>query len=219
MANERRTIFGHAVCARALSLALGGVLLAVACGCTSTSTVTYQRPIPPKPKKAQPAPPDAKADAVVLTLGAAPRDTNGNGYPDLIHATTHLFDRRYAPPLYEPGVFVFELFPPGESSNAHVQPLHQWFFDDEASRQALARSGFGVCYRFRLSLLDDGGTDQLDVPMADIVCHFESTIDESDLVTSEVNTIQIGRRVLVPQLIWEEEGEAAPSPTRLDAWP
>lgn len=190
-------------------------------GCQTSRTIVYQRPLPPKPRKAQPPPPDAKTNAVVLTLGAAPRDTNGNGYPDMIHATTHLFDRRYAPPLHEDGSFVFELYAPGESATG--EPLHSWLYEGDDVLIARGLSGFGFCYRFRLSLLDSGGTDQLGVSMADMVCRFVPAEADASTVNSEATTLQMGR-VLVPQLTWREQRSPEPDPAaagtaRLEVWP
>ncbi len=72
-----------------------GLGLVISVGCTSSrSAAAYTRPLPPKPRPLQAAPPDARANALVVNVSAAPRDTNGNGYPDLIHATAHLFDAK-----------------------------------------------------------------------------------------------------------------------------
>ncbi len=193
--------------------------LAAAClvalmGCEQSRTVVFYRPLPPKPRPLKPAPPDARANALVLNVSAAPLDTNGNGYPDLVHATAHLFDRRYPPAIYQDGEFVFAMFAPGDMSRRGVEPIREWRITDlEGAR---GRSAFGGCYRFRLSLLDDGGTDELNVPMADIVCVFQPADGGEPTWSGEVATIQVGQRVLVPQIKWRERGDSA---TDAGAWP
>jgi hypothetical protein len=146
----------------------------------------------------------------VLNVSAAPLDTNGNGYPDLIHATAHLFDTRYPPAIKEDGTFVFLLWASGEVGLPDVDPLHEWRIEGEALELAHARSAFGECYRFRLSLLD-GGTDRLPIGMADIQCWFEPADGRSATYAGEVASIRIGRRVLVPQLRWEESARRSGS--------
>jgi hypothetical protein len=190
-----------------------GLGLVISAGCTSSrSTAAHSRPLPPKPRALRPAPPDARADALVLNVSAAPLDTNGNGYPDLIHATAHLFDTRYPPAIKENGTFVFLLYASGQVGNPDVDPIHEWRIEGEGLEQAHARSAFGDCYRFRLSLLD-GGTDQLPINMADIQCWFEPADGRNPTYAGGVTSIRIGRRVLVPQLRWEESADSAHRPS------
>ncbi|MHC4093330.1 MAG: hypothetical protein ACYSVY_24180 [Planctomycetota bacterium] len=172
-------------------------------GCKTSKRTGSHRPLPPKPRPIQPAPPDARTDALVLNVSAAPRDTNGNGYPDLIHATAHLFDRRYAPAIREDGAFVFLLFAPGDAARPDAEPIRSWRYEGEALKKASWQSAFGDCYVFRLNLLD-AGTDVLDISMADVLCLFEPADGRPPTYAGQVATIQIGRRVLVPQLRWKE---------------
>lgn len=188
--------------ARATLLALA-VALSAAAGCETTRTVGYYKPIPPKPRPLEPAPADARADALVLNISTSPVDTNGNGYPDLIYATAHLFDTRYAPAIQEDGAFDFRLYAPGDAARPDAEPMRHWRFDAEATKRSAGRSAFGPCYRFGLSLLD-GGSDVLPVPMADVVCRFEPAGGGEPTYAGEVATIQIGQRVLVPTYRWEE---------------
>ena len=187
--------------------ALWGLVLCgfIAPACTeSRMTTSYYRPMPPKPRPLQPAPPDARANALVLNVSATPLDTNGNGYPDLIHASAHLFDTRYAPAIPEQGAFIFQMYPSGHAGQPDVKPIRQWRVADEALQQALHRSAFGACYSFRLSLLDDG-SDRLEIPMADIVCYFVPDDGGKPTHAGDVYTVAIGRRVLVPPLMWHEQ--------------
>lgn len=196
-----------------ITLSLCTVLLP---GCHTTKLTGYYRPLPPKPRPLQPAPPDARADALVLNVSAAPRDTDGNGFPDLIDATAHLFDRRYPPAIYQDGAFIFAMFAPGDVSRPGAEPLHEWRIADEQFQRARGRSAFGQCYRFRLSMLDNGGTDELPLPVADIVCVFEPADHGEPTWSGEVATIQIGQRVRVPRFHWQEDRDPA---TDLGAWP
>ena len=188
----------------------GGLGLVILAGCTSSRSASARtRPLPPKPRPIQPAPPDARADALVLNVSAAPLDTNGNGYPDLIYATAHLFDTRYPPAINEDGAFMFHLYPSGQASQPEVVVLREWRIEGEKLEKARARSAFGECYRFRLSLFDGGGTDRLPISMADIQCWFEPADGRAATYAGQVTSIRIGRRILVPQLEWEESLETA----------
>lgn len=198
------------------ALAVVAIVIGVG-GCQSNEkTANYYRPLPPKPRPLQPAPPDARANAMVLNVSAAPMDTNGNGYPDLIHATAHLFDRRYPPAIFEDGAFTFAMFAPGEVSRAGSEPIHEWLIADEKLQEARGRSAFGDCYRFRLSLLDNDGTDRIDVPMADLICVFEPADGSEPTWSGEVATVQVGQRVRVPQMRWRQVDDPA---TKGGIWP
>lgn len=174
---------------------------------------SYYRPMPPKPRPLPQVPADATADALVLAVSAAPLDTNGNGYPDLIHASAHLFDTRYAPAIPEEGEFVFQMFAPGEAGRPDRAPIREWRIHEKEAEQALHQSAFGAVYRFRLSMLDEG-TDVLDIPMADVVARFEPADGGRPTYAGEVATIQIGQRVVVPRLIWREQSQG-----QVEAWP
>jgi hypothetical protein len=197
------------LCGIAVAAGLGLVWMA---GCTTTrSNAGYYRPLPPEPRPIQPAPPDARVNALVLNVSATPLDTNGNGYPDLIYATAHLFDTRYPPAIREDGSFVFVLYAAGEAGEPGANALREWRIEGDGVMQASSRSAFGDCYYFRLSLLD-GGTDRLPINMADILCRFEPTDGREPTYSGEVTSIRIGRRILVPQLRWEESSEASRRP-------
>ncbi len=182
----------------ALKSSAAALVLVLAC-CTQTQEVTssYSRPSPPKPRPAPAVPAGARADAIVLNVEASPVDTDGNGCPDLIRAAVHLFDTRYAPPIHEDGAIVFVLYPAGAVGRPGVQPLREWRFAGERLAEARGLSRFGACYRFQLSLLDEG-TDAMEVSMADLACRFEPSDGRAPARAGGVATIQIGRRVLMP---------------------
>ena len=182
--------FALSACA-ALAIGLAG-------GVSELKAATDYRPLPPKPRPMKPAPPDARANAMVLNVSASPLDTNGNGYPDLIHATAHLFDRRYPPALYEKGGFIFAMFAPGDVSRPGAEPIHEWRIVDERFEAARGRSAFGECYRFRLSLLENNGTDKLDLAMADLICLFEPADGGEPTWSGEAAKVQNCQRVRIP---------------------
>ena len=186
-----------------------GVL--VMTGCQETRVGSLNRRLPPKPRPLPAVPVDARANALVLNLSAAPLDTNGNGYPDLIHATAHLFDRRYPPAFHEEGTFVFSLYAPGEVGHEGAEPLHEWRIAGDQLQQSVARSAFGACYQFRLSLLE-GGTDVLSIPWGDMVCRFDPAAGGAPIYAGQVTSIQIGRRVVIPAFRWREQTEPAAEP-------
>ncbi len=180
-------------------------------GCVSNEkAATYHRPLPPKPRPLKPAPPDARVNAVVLNVSPVPVDTNGNGFPDLILATAHLFDRRYPPAIYEKGGFTLALFAPGDVARAGAEPIHEWRIEDKRLEDGRDRSMFGQCYRFRLSLLENDGTDRLDRALADLICVFEPADGSEPTWSGEVNTIQVGQRVRIHGMQWRETQDPAP---------
>ncbi len=193
------------VCSVGLALGLG---VLSAAGCQETRTTSgFRRPMPPKPRPLPRVPPDARADALVLNIAAAPLDTNRNGYADLILASAHLFDRRYPAAMHEDGAFVFLLYGGGDAARPGSQPIHQWRIEEEALRRSYTRSAFGAGYRFRLSLLE-GGTDALPIATADVVCRFEPADGRPAVYPSEISSIQMGLRSRPRQSFeWREEVE------------
>lgn len=187
------------------------LLLQLAAGCQET-LITHRTPplAPMSPARQRPAPADAVANALVLSVHPGLIDTNGNGYPDEFLATAYLIDRRYPPPLREDGAFVFELFTVGDAGRPGLEPIHRWRIEGEALKLCYARAGAGVCYQFRPSLLD-GGTDELSMSYADLRCRFEPADGRPPVYAGEVATLQVGRRVLVPQERWQEIADPAPA--------
>ena len=127
-------------CSVGLALGLG------AAGCQETRTASgFRRPMPPKPRPLPRVPADARANALVLNVSAAPMDTNGNGYADLILASAHLFDRRYPPAMHEDGAFVFLLYGGGDVARPGSRPIHEWRIEGELLRQSYVRVGSTRC--------------------------------------------------------------------------
>jgi hypothetical protein len=170
----------------------------------------YGRPLPPRTRPLRPAPPGARADALLLSVTPTPDDTNGNGYPDLIFATVHLFDRRYPPSIAEDGAIVFRLYAAGTVGTPGAGPIRTWRYEGGSLRAVRQNAPIGVCHMFRPSLLEGGGTDVLPIASADLVCCFEPADGRPVLYAGETGTIQVGRRVIVPQARWRELSEPQP---------
>ncbi len=173
--------------------------LAALVSCQETRITGYQRPLRPTLRRPEVVPADARVDALVLNVSLTPIDTNANGYPDLLEATAYLFDTRYGPTIREQGAFVFLLYAPGEAGRSDSKPIRRWRIDGEKVLRSRTRSAIGVCYRFRPSLLD-GGTDTLPFTTADLVCYFEPADGRDPIYAGHVSPIQVGRRVLLPQM-------------------
>lgn len=174
----------------ALGLGLAGVLLA---GCQTTSTTQYSsvRPLPAKPRPAKPVPAGATANAMAVMIMDRPQDTNGNGYPDVIAVSAYLFSLPHNAPMFEDGVFVFQLYRHGEVSTPDAEPIAEWrLATDQIAR---GRTLYGPTHMARLSLLEDGGVDQLPLMAASLTARFEPADGRQAVDPGNVYSIQIGR--------------------------
>ena len=115
--------------------------------------------------------------------------------------------------MREDGTFVFLLFVSGEVGRANAQPIRQWRIEGAELQRAQARSAFGESYQFKLSLLADG-TDTLPIAAADIVCRFEPADGRDPVYAGQISSIQLGRRVLVPQPTWRHQTQPPAAPVR-----
>ena len=188
------------------ALAVGVLVLMSGCQETVQSGGFGERPLPPDPRPASDIPVGARPDALVMNMSPTALDTNGNGYPDQMHATVHMFDRRFAPPMHAEGTVIFRLFAGGESSRADARPLREWTITGEALARTRSRSQFGACYQFRLSLLDQGRSDEFPHGYGDILAVFEPADGGPEVRSGETSTVQLGRR-----------GDMTTSARRLDA--
>lgn len=164
-------------------------------GCGRDVKVTHtggSGPMPPKPRPVEPAPAGAKANAVVLQVAPKPRDTNGNGYPDLIEVAAYLFAKPHPTPIYEDGVFVFTLYIAGQSDRPGAIPICEWRIGGEQLESAkVGQTLYGLTYAINLSLLTTSG-DTFPLMPADLICRFEPADGREPVVRREVHTIQIG---------------------------
>lgn len=113
------------------------------------------------------APAKPNPTRIVVTSYMA-RDTDSNGFPDLIPLRVHLFEAEGGWPLAVtvPGTFRFELATPGDAGRA--KPLAVWEIDPAKSPGMLGQDQIGPCYMIELSLLNGGRTDRLTVESVDL---------------------------------------------------
>jgi hypothetical protein len=161
-------------------------------GCqTTVEQYSNARPLPPMPNAAPPVPAGAKANSMAfLLLGARPRDSDGNGRPDLILVEAYLFSEPFPTPLYESGTFIFDLYAPGQSSIPDAKPARTWRFDPQQVLASHGRSLAGVSHRFSLSLLENGG-DAMPFRAADLTATFEPADGGPAVRAIGVRTVQL----------------------------
>lgn len=110
---------------------------------------------------------DLEPVQIQLTLGL-PSDSDGNGYPDTVHAMAYLFpDSRYSDqPVSDTGTFYFEMH------NASGQLAAQWVFPPEIVEQAERRMPAGPAYSMYVRLAE--GADRMPPSAMDIRVQFLS---------------------------------------------
>ncbi len=124
---------------------VGAVLFLLLSGCV-TEPSPRERSVPPPPA-------DARATSVQI-FAAAPRDTDTNGFGDMIAVTVYLFDeQRYPLPIALPGRMRFDLRDPGGAT------LASWSFDETQTAQAAQPLAPGPGYRFDLSIIERARDD------------------------------------------------------------
>lgn len=167
------------------------ILVAFLVGCQTERITSDGRPLPPTPRAAPSAPSNAQANRMMFMVGAKPRDTNGNGYPDQIEATVALFASPHPTAIHQEGVFEFALFTRGHAGEG--APIAQWRVEGDMLERARARTQYGPCYQFQLSLLDAGG-DVYPLTAADLRCTFIPADGSPPVRSDGVRSIQIGKR-------------------------
>ncbi|MFM7051405.1 MAG: hypothetical protein ACKOYN_04620 [Planctomycetota bacterium] len=157
-----------------------GVAAAIAataalCACETTVTTADGTPPAPKPTAPTAAPAGAMPNAIAITFAPKPADTNGNLLPDSLQVTAYLFSRPHPTPIFHDGEFHFAIFRAGEAGSAErpgAEPLRAWTMSREGVRFARSMALAGPCHEFTLSLLANGGTDDLPVESVDLVSWF-----------------------------------------------
>jgi hypothetical protein len=119
-----------------------------------------------KPAIAGVTPPEKVKPSRLVVTSYLPRDTDSNGYPDLIPIRVHLFEAEGGWPLavWVPGTYRFELTPPGGTAK---DVLASWEIDPEAAGR-LGRDQIGLCAMLELSLLEGGRTDRHNAETVDL---------------------------------------------------
>lgn len=113
-----------------------------------------QRPELPKP------PSDLRVTQVMVAVGM-PEDTDRNQYLDTYPVTVYLFDDRFPLPVHAEADFSFEMIFRNAAGEVIDRRRPRWTFPAEEANNRVARREPGLCFEFRLSLLDHGG-DRID---------------------------------------------------------
>ena len=151
----------------------------VVCYCIAceTTTTTSDGTAPAvKPTQGPTTPAGTIPNAIAITFAPKPADTNGNLLPDTLHVTSYLFARPHPAPFFAEGSFHFSIYRMGTSGTPQLpalDPLRAWVFDAAAVNAARSVALVGPFFEFELSLLDDGGSDNLSVDSVDLVSWFE----------------------------------------------
>jgi hypothetical protein len=148
--------------------------VALLCGCESLMGPTEPSP-PQRRPTSRPEPRIVPlryaqhADQMAIMVGAHPRDTDGDGYPDLIDVTAMLMEGRSGDPVFVAGRFEFEFEPLDESVK---RPWRVWIFTEQQSAAAAGPTVFDLPgYMFSLDLRTNGG-DRMPATAANLTGRF-----------------------------------------------
>ena len=95
-------------------------------GCSAAPQSHRAVEIPmPDPVPAPKTPADAPVNRMTLLVSPSSDDTDGNGFPDVIHVTSSLFSFPHPAPVAAEGTFVFELHAVGQDTYRR-EPLAVW---------------------------------------------------------------------------------------------
>ena len=110
-----------------------------------------------------------RADRLVVMVGSHPRDTDADGYPDMLDVTAMLFEGRQGDPVLVDGSFEFELEPLDDSVQ---RPWRVWRIDEAAVAAGAGPTLFDLPgYAFALDLRKNGG-DQMPPIAANLTGRF-----------------------------------------------
>lgn len=148
----------------ALGCALMGLASTQLAGCIEEGA----RTVPTMTGKSPPSEP--RIARLLLTL-QYPRDTNDNGYPDSMTTMVRLFEEEpgWPLPMAVPGTFKIDMI------DSQKVLITSWTFDEKAAEAAAWKDAAGVYYRFELSLLTGGRTDQMKTESVDVRATFTPT--------------------------------------------
>jgi hypothetical protein len=131
---------------------LGAVAAFLTGGCVTEGG--RQRPELPTP------PSDLRVTQVMVAVGM-PEDTDRNQYLDTYPVTVYLFDDRFPLPVHAEADFSFEMIFRTDKGEVIDRRRPRWSFSAVEANNRVARREPGLCFEFRLSLLDHGG-DRID---------------------------------------------------------
>ena len=156
---------------------IGRVLLCGVMGLVGCeSMMGPAKPEPPKPKptfrpkpKTVPLRRAESADRLVIMVGANPRDTDADGYPDLLDVTAMLFEGRSSDPVLVNGAFEFELEPLNEDV---PRPWRIWTINEATVAAAEGPTLFDLPgYSLTLDVRENGG-DRMPPTAANLTGRF-----------------------------------------------
>lgn len=145
MALSNHTTCFLGLCAGFLALAM------VACESSPASRRSVQIPLP-EPVPAPQVPVGATANRMTLLVSPSTEDSDGNGFPDIVHVTSSLFSHPHPTPMQAQGTFVFELHAIGQSQQMNGEPLAVWRRGPQQNAEVQTMALYGRCYPFSLSL-------------------------------------------------------------------
>lgn len=178
--------------ARATAIVLAAALAA----CETTVTTSDGGPPAMKPREIEPPPKGARPNALAVTFAPKPIDTDGNLLPDTLQVTAYLFARPHKSPVFADGSMSFAIFRPGEAGTPDrpgAEPLRTWRFDSDLVRALRSQALVGPCHEISLSLLADGGRDQLPVESVDLVAWFEPADGSERIWLRGVRSVQYAK--------------------------
>ena len=135
-------------------------------------------------------------DEVVLGIDDCrfrdPEDSDGNGYPDRVHAMCAVFVPGRAVAVPADGAFVLTLWKQGEINREGSEPIAEWRFEADELAVHESRNLIGVVYQFTLDTLPDRD-DRTGPVFADIRARFEPAYGETVYTSDQVRPVRLGR--------------------------
>lgn len=187
MALSNHTTCFLGLCAGFLALAM------VACESSPASRRSVQIPLP-EPVPAPQVPVGATANRMTLLVSPSTEDSDGNGFPDIVHVTSSLFSHPHPTPMQAQGTFVFELHAIGQSQQMNGEPLAVWRRGPQQNAEVQTMALYGRCYPFSLSLLEVFKSDQMPQIPLTMMGYYEPA-DGSQIVrcSPELRSVHLGR--------------------------
>ncbi|MEM7227864.1 MAG: hypothetical protein AAF432_03525 [Planctomycetota bacterium] len=174
---------------RTLSLV---VCASIVTGCVTESVTSDGRPMPAKPRRIEAPPSTAVVAKLAFLIGAKPKDSNGNGFPDLFETTVMLFTADEKP-LHRDGAFHFTLTQAGMMDDPETTPLHEWTMSSEEAEAYRRTTLMGPVYEIPLSLAS-APIERVPMMAADMIVEFRPSDGGPSVRCNGVRTIQFGRR-------------------------
>lgn len=175
-----------------------GAALALLAACETTVETSDGRRMPPPPHASPQTPTAAPINAMALVFGPKPLDTNGNMRPDTIQIEAYLFSRPYPSPMHREGTFEFDIYRVGGLGRPGEKPLRTWTISAERLAGMRGKSMIGPSYSIGLSLLEDGGTDQIGEQSVDLIAYFTEAGGTDRIPSLGVRTISLSSPVVEP---------------------